>query len=176
MSHYSVNANNMDEINPGPAAGYGSIQKAVQPNAVVSVQAGGAKRKSRKNRSRKPSRKVSKKSKRVTRRKSKSVKKSTKRSRNTTLRRKLERCYKKVQKLRKRLHRHGMKGGSGVEAVSNVPDGVGYEVPAAPLSANESYLANPAPFVRTAHHNMDNYNHFDGSSHPTNTFDQDVVA
>jgi hypothetical protein len=170
MSHFKIGSNEI-EMAVGPAAGYGSIEK--------SLQAGGAKRKSRKNHTHKParkSRKVAKKSRRNNLSKSKRANKVSKRTRSKTLRRKLEKCYKKVQTLRKRLHRHGMKGGSSMEAVSNVPNSVGYEVPAGALSPNESYLANPAPISLTGHHNMDNYNHYDGSSHSTNTYNQDVVA
>ena len=168
MSHYEITGLDIESgnsgINPGPAAGYGSVNVSSEN---CSTQKGGSKRKSR---TRKVKRALSKKSKKSTASKSRKNKaKSCKKS----IKNKLLHCKKQIQKLNKRINkRRTMKGG----AVSNVPLGAESRIPGFSVSAGESYLANPAPFVRTFENNVDNYNHYDGSSHPTNTFDQDVVA
>lgn len=150
MSYYSVKSLDLETgkgINPGPSAGYGSVEPA--------MHGGKRRRGTRKNkRARKPSKKT-KRTKRTTRSKSSSNKKS----KTLKLRKKLEQCYKRVQKLRKQLSRSKTQKG-GMAAIANTPIGFEMRTPGVPLSANESALANPVPYIRVHENNVDNYSHY----------------
>lgn len=95
-------------------------------------------------------------------------KKSPKKSNKKTMRRSRRRNMKKTSK-RMRIRKH-MKGGYH-QFMSNTPHSAEYSV-GGELMPNESALANPAPFMKTTHHAVDNYNHYLGKGSETGVFDQ----
>lgn len=95
----------------------------------------------------------------------------SKKSKKTMKKRSPRRARRNHRKSKKymRIRKH-MKGGYH-QFMSNTPHSAEYSV-GAELMPNESALANPAPFMKTNHHAVDNYNHFLGKGSETGVFDQ----